>query len=242
MSKRNADLENLGKLFPILEAVCANAIKIDVEPYRHVNQKGQQVLQVHQLLSAFHDGEKIYPVKITIHEREAHKNQFYMIITVGEISLQRIKEDSTNTGANHPKMNRSLSDGGASLNINIPTFISYFKRDEGIILKNLPDGLLSEYQQEIKKQVISSDYERENEIHFAMSLKRHVNQEKREEAEEKLISAVENMNHISTNSSTQVHAVKESFLGNQVDVIGQELGLEDPDIDDPTHNPPAPKR
>ncbi|MEE1115003.1 MAG: hypothetical protein UHN88_08005, partial [Eubacterium sp.] len=63
MSKRGADLVNLGKLLSVLEPVCQNAIKIEVESYRHESRKGQDVKQVHQLLSAFHDGEKMYPVK-----------------------------------------------------------------------------------------------------------------------------------------------------------------------------------
>lgn len=58
MSKRGASLVNLGKLMSALEPVCNNAIKIEVEPYRHVSRKDQEVKQVHQMLSAFHDGEK----------------------------------------------------------------------------------------------------------------------------------------------------------------------------------------
>ena len=64
MSKRGANLVNLGKLMSVLEPVCENAIKIEVEAYRHQSRKGQDVKQVHQLLSAFHDGEKAYPVKV----------------------------------------------------------------------------------------------------------------------------------------------------------------------------------
>lgn len=130
-----------------LEPVCNNAIKIQVESYRHDSRKGQEVKQVHQMLSAFHDGEKAYPVKITIHEKEKQKDQFYMVVTVGEIDISaKLKEALTNTGAVHPKMNGSLSDGGASFIISIPKFVADFKRNESIIIKNLPDGLLSPEQ------------------------------------------------------------------------------------------------
>ena len=112
--------------------------------YRHIERRIEDIKQVHQLLSAFHDGEKVYPVKITIQEKENQKNQFYMVITVGEIDISsKIKEALTNTGAHHQSDEGSLSDGGASYIITVPSFVADFKRDESIIIKNLPDGLLN---------------------------------------------------------------------------------------------------
>ncbi len=133
MSKRGANLTNLGKLLSILEPVCNNAIKIDVEPYRHANRRQyDEVKQCHQLLSAFHDGAKAYPVKITINEKESQKNQFYIVITVGEIDIStKVKETLTNTRV-HPKMGESLPAGGASFDINMPSFVANFKRNESI--------------------------------------------------------------------------------------------------------------
>lgn len=240
MTKRNSDLMNLAKLLSVLESVCQNAIKIDVEEYRHASRESRARC-VHHLLSAFHDGEKIYPVKITIHEKET-ENQFYMVITVGTIEISEItKEAPTNTGVNHLSMKESLSDGGASFKVNITSLVGVFKRDESIIIKNLPDCLLNERQQEIKFQVKKSDSEKENKARQALSFLGKARADRKPSVEE-LEYMVDRMEGISSDSVIQVHIVREGFLGNQVAVIGQELGLEHPGIDDPTHNPQAPKR
>lgn len=174
MSKRGADLVNLGKLLSVLEPVCQNAIKIEVESYRHESRKGQDVKQVHQLLSAFHDGEKMYPVKITIHEKEKQQDQFYMVITVGEIVISdKQKEALANTGAVHHTMDGSLPDGGASFVISIPAFVADFKRDESILLKNLPNGVLSEEQKKIKEIVLEADRQKEKDIKILLSEKKN---------------------------------------------------------------------
>lgn len=139
MSKRGANLKNLGKLMSVLEPVCDNAIKIEVEPYRHVSRRQyDEIKQCHQFLSAFHNEAKAYPVKITINEKEAQKDQFYMVVTVGEIDISaKLKEALTNTGASHQSDERSLSDGGASFVISIPAFVADFKRNENIIIKKV---------------------------------------------------------------------------------------------------------
>lgn len=88
-----------------------------------------------------------------------------MVVTVGEIDISaKLKEALTNTGASHQGDERSLSDGGASFIINIPSFIADFKRDESIIIKNLPNGLLNDEQQQIKQKVLESDKKKETEI------------------------------------------------------------------------------
>lgn len=164
MRKQGSNLVNLGKMLSVLELICLNAVKIEVEKYRHVWKKGQKVKQTHQLLGAFCDEANIYPVKITIHEKINKTNQFYMVITVGKVRIPDIKKEGlSNTGAGHLKqeMSGSLPHGGASFDINIPSIISYFKRREKIILKNLPDGLLSEEQRRLKEKVIKKDKEKD---------------------------------------------------------------------------------
>lgn len=239
MTRRHSDLTNLGKLLSVLEPVCANAIKIQIEPYRHKSRKGLEVKQVHQLLSAFCDDREIYPVKITIHEKLKQYNQFYMVITVSEISLRKIKEDSPNTGAAHLEMNGSLSDGGASLNVTIPTLISDFKRDEGIILKNLPDGLLNEKQKEIKQKAFTSDIEKENEIQLAQAIKDAREGTEKLQVEEKLKKAMEHLESLSANSVSQTHLVKGGFEKNQLQVAEQEIELKEPGIDGPEIESPT---
>ena len=80
-----------------------------------------------------------------------------MVITVGMIEIEgKTKEALTNTRV-HPEMGESLPAGGASFNVSVPQFISHFNSEEGIILKNLPNGLLTENQQKIKQKVLKAD-------------------------------------------------------------------------------------
>ena len=227
MTKRNANLVNLGKLLSVLEPVCKNAIKIEVEAYRHLSRKGQEVKQMHQLLSAFHDGGKAYPVKITIHEKEKQPNQFYMVVTVGEIDIsQKIKEALTNTGADHQEMNGSLSDGGASFVMSIPSFVANFKRDESIILKNFPDGLLSKEQQMIKQKVLENDIQKETEIQIRLSSNEIKQLESQGFTENDIDTVIKSIDNISKISSAQLENVEESLNTNREVIKEQALEQE----------------
>ncbi len=158
MTKRNANLVNLAKLLTVVDDVCLNALKIEVEKYRHNNYKRIYVKQVSHLISAFCDKDSVYPVKITIEELDNKTNQFYLIISVGEISITNIKKEALTNTDMHSIKEESPSDGVTSfVNINISDFIKYFNRKEGIIIKNLPDGLLNQEQIEIKKKIKEHD-------------------------------------------------------------------------------------
>lgn len=160
MTKQKADLLNLGKMLSVIDYVCENAVKIDVEPYRHIDERKKNIKQVTQMLSAFHDGDKIYPVKISIQESE-RDNKFHMVVTVGNIDVpDKMKEALTNTGVERYTTNESLSAGGTSFKISIAEFIRNFNRDETILLKNLPDGMLDKEQKHLKKRVIDNDAEK----------------------------------------------------------------------------------
>ena len=207
MSKRGANLANLGKLMSVLELVCDNAIKIEVEPYRHLSRKGQDDKQVHQLLGAFHDGEKVYPVKITIHEKEKQQDQFYMVITVGEIHIsQKIKEALTHTGADHQTTNGSLLDGGASFIISVPSFVADFKRGESIIIKNLPDGLLNDEQRDIKQRVLEADAQKEVEIKINLSSNEMKQLKNQGFTEEEIATVIGNIDAISKINSLLIES------------------------------------
>ncbi len=223
MSKRGANLTNLGKLLSVLEPVCNNAIKIDVEPYRHANRRQyDEVKQCHQLLSAFHDGAKAYPVKITINEKENQKNQFYMVITVGEIDIStKLKEALTNTGVSHQSDERSLSDGGASFMITIPSFVANFKRNESIIIKNLPNGLLNDEQREIKERVLKADAQKEVEVQIRLSSKEVSQLESQGFTEEDIEKVVSSLDNICKISSAQLDAVQESLDNNRAAIKEQ---------------------
>ena len=89
---------------------------------------------IHQKSCIVQHIDYIYPAQNTIIETEDKRaNRFYMIITVGEIDLStKSKEVLTNTGVSHQVDERSLSDGGASYVMSIPTFIANFNSENGI--------------------------------------------------------------------------------------------------------------
>ncbi|MBE5898276.1 MAG: hypothetical protein E7279_01585 [Lachnospiraceae bacterium] len=153
MTKKHANLTHLGKLLSVIDEVCENAIKIDVEKYRHNFSTRIDVRQVVHLLSGFYDEDNIYPVKITIYERKVKENQFYLIITVGEIKTSQILKEANTITDMHSIKEEGPSGGIASINLNISSFIKKFNTHEGIIIKNLPDGLLNQHQIEIKKKI-----------------------------------------------------------------------------------------
>ena len=223
MSKRGANLTNLGKLMSVLEPVCDNAIKIEVEPYRHVNRRQyDEIKQCHQFLSAFHDGAKAYPVKITINEKGTRKDQFYMVVTVGEIDISaKLKEALTNTGASHQVDERSLSDGGASFTISIPAFVADFKRDESIIIKNLPDGLLNKEQRDIKQRVLEADTQKEVDIKIKLSGTELNQLNEQGFTEEDIETVVRNLDNVTKICSAQLDAVQESLENNRAAIREQ---------------------
>ena len=196
----------------VLEPVCYNAIKIEVEPYRHANRRQyDEIKHCHQLLSAFHDGAKAYPVKITINEKENQKNQFYMVITVGEIDISaKLKEALTNTGVSHHGDERGLSDGGASFIISIPSFVASFKRNESIIIKNLPDGLLSNEQRDIKQRVLEADIQKETEVSIRFSNSEMQQLKDQGFTKKDIETVIDNISGISKLSSGELKPVEQS--------------------------------
>ena len=163
MTKNHSNLINLGKLLTVLDSICNNALIIDVEKYRHSLYKRIDIKSVYQLFSAFYDEDYIYPVKITVFTKENNTNQFYLTLTVGTIMTNEIiKEANTNTDMHSETSEESLSRGIASINVNISYLVSYFKVREGIIIKNLPDGLLNSEQIKIKEKVKKHDEMKEN--------------------------------------------------------------------------------
>lgn len=166
MTKQRSDLNNLFKLFTILNMIIKEAILIEVEEFRHFNkpQKMQLVKGEYQYISAFCDKEKLYPVKITIEQRHQKKDSnIHLIITVGTISLSELKKEGFSCPGMHLHEGKESLDSGRnpSFNISISNLIKYFNKNEAILIKNLPNGLLSKEQIEIKEKLIRFDKEKD---------------------------------------------------------------------------------
>lgn len=161
MCRQKSDLKNLAKLFTVLDAVSGNAVLIDVESYNHPDRNEAKLVDcMYQYLSGFCDEDYIYPVKITVEERKQISDSYlHMVVTVGLIkkeALPNVRVHSDN------KSDESLSNRVTSFLISIQDFVKYFNRDERIILQNIPDNLLSDYQKKIKQNVIKNDEIRKN--------------------------------------------------------------------------------
>ncbi len=152
-----------------------------------------------------------------------------MVVTVGEIDISaKLKEALTNTGASHQSDERSLSDGGASFVISIPAFVADFKRSESIIIKNLPDGILSEEQRDIKQRVLEADAQKETEVRISLSSEEMEQLKGQGFTEEEIATVVENIDNISKISSAQIDAVKQTLAENResIQIQAQEQTLE----------------
>lgn len=167
MRRQQADLMNLGKVFTILEPVLENAILLEVEPFRYPElRKAGMILGEYHFLSAFHDYNVLYPVKITVERyKKSDYTNIHVIITVGKNEIAGIapksKRSVAYTGV-HPSMidGESLFSEDASFAINIQHLVKLFNRSEGIILKHFPDVMLTDEQKHIKGMILERDEEK----------------------------------------------------------------------------------
>lgn len=150
MCRQRANLLDLAKLFSVFDEVVGNAIRIEDEEYRHLDRSvAKRIVCMHQYISGFCDRELVYPVKITIEEQYAQKNSsIYMIVTIGKIPRSLLKEKEVISDVRvHPfpvnENGESLSNGVTSFDISIPDFVSFFKQKQAILIKNIPDKMLT---------------------------------------------------------------------------------------------------
>lgn len=171
MNKMHQNSMTMLKLLTVIEKVADNAILIDIEKYRHSNNNKTKLVDCnYQYLSAFYEDKNIYPVKITIEKHNNVKNSnMHMIITIGQIK----KEDLSLRVHPSDIDEESVVYGESSFTISIQEFIKYFNNYQSIIIKNLPDKILTDTQQKIKNKVISHDLKvavQYDEIHNQMYL------------------------------------------------------------------------
>ncbi len=125
-------------------------------------------------------------------------------------------------------MNGSLSDGGASFAISIPAFVADFKRNESIIIKNLPDGLLNDEQRDIKQRVLEADVQKETEVRINLSSGEMEQLKNQGFTEEEIATVVENIDNITKISSAQIDNVKQTLSDNResIQIQAKEQTLE----------------
>ena len=166
MTKQHANLIDLSKMLTIFDMVFKNAILINVEEYRHVAkpQRADSILGEYQYLSAFYDDSHLYPVKIVAERRKNPENSnVYVTMTIGNILMKDLKKEESSIHRMHPQIRGESSGSGRnpSFDIMLTQLLEYFNKDQAVLLKNLPDKLLNENQQEIKNNLIAFDKEKE---------------------------------------------------------------------------------
>ena len=164
-----------------------------------------------------------------------------MVITVGKIGIDKIKEAITNTGMHSDKSEESLSAGDASFTIKIAEFISNFNREEGIILKNLPDGLLNDEQREIKERVLAADEQKEVGVKIRLSPKEVDQLESQGFTKGEIETVIRHTDNI-----TKIRSARIDDVRNKVSIQGQgdqarseptaEIDLFTSSLDDLMHN------
>ncbi len=177
MDKIHAESSLMLKLMTVIKPVFDNAVLVEIEKYRHLEKaKANQIKCSYQYLSAFYDAEKIYPVKIT---SELNKNMYnsniHMVITIGQIKMKEVLSPRV-----HPVYaGESVEKGVPSfITINITDLIKSFNRNQGIIIKNLPNKLLNEEQLNFKWEVKLRDAEITDKM---LKIKNEMNQLKNEQ-------------------------------------------------------------
>lgn len=166
MTKQHADLYNLSKLFTCFHNVLENGILIDVEEYRHKSQdqRAKEIVGEYQYISAFHDEDKIYPVKITAERRRSFaETNVHVTVTIGDLDLDKIKEDPSILRVHQSHNERESSDSGrvSSFDISLPHFVQNLNKTHAILLKNFPDQMLNNDQKNLKEKLIHFDKEKD---------------------------------------------------------------------------------
>lgn len=155
INRNKGRYEELNKLFTVIDDVCGNAICLQIEKYNHPErEKAKEIKQMHQFVSAFCDDKKIYPVKITVEERNIKDTAYlYMIITVRSIDKKEVPDIRV-----HPsKDGESVPNPASSFDISLSRFVQYFNEKTGILLKHFPNQFLTEEQVSIKDKTILHD-------------------------------------------------------------------------------------
>lgn len=157
------DFIPLTKLFHVIEDVSKNAILIQSENNRHINAKSQNLRNIKHYVSGFCDEKSFYPVKIVARTYENSKNiSVHVTITVDKIELEQVKKKAADEGMHLDETKESPPTPALpSFDITIPQLLTFFNENEGIILKNMPDGLLSQKQKNIKNAVLNHDTDQE---------------------------------------------------------------------------------
>lgn len=162
MELQKSYLENLPKLFTVINDVVKNAIMLNVEEYYHPDRKQAKNIECAcQYISAFCDENKIYPVHISVMKYTAkyeNNTNMYLVITVGKITKKEVPPIRV-----HPSLNgESVHPWASSFDISLQQFVNYFNEENGSLLKRFPNQMLTPEQIKIKERIIKADAEKQN--------------------------------------------------------------------------------
>ena len=90
-----------------------------------------------------------------------------------------------------------------------------FKRNESIIIKNLPDGLLNDEQRDLKQRVLETDIQKETEVRISLSSGEMKQLKEQGFTEEEIATVVENIDNITKISSAQIDDAKQTLSDNR---------------------------
>ncbi len=170
------DLNNLNKLLTNLNPVLENAILFEKERFRHQSMaKAQNVEYVAQFIGAFHDGIYVYPTKISATKvlKGPEESTLKLTISLNKIQMNSMFKDSPDTEL-HP-FGEGPFDWDSVLKISITDFVKYLNATDSIMIKNIPNQMLSEKQIGIKELVLFTDQQKES---AAITKQLHKNSEK----------------------------------------------------------------
>jgi hypothetical protein len=164
MELQKAYLENLPKLFTVIQDVVQNSILLKVEEYTHKDRRQfHKIDGAYQYISAFCDEENIYPVHISAmkyKEQYRGSTNMYLVITVGVTSKKEVPPIRVHSHGGE----ESVCHRASSFDISLSQFVKTFNIKNGVLIKRLPDKMLTDEQRVLKAKILKNDAFREQKL------------------------------------------------------------------------------
>ena len=157
-SKRGGTAEEFGKMLSILPEICANAVEIHIETDRYAGTEraDPSLKEMHILLGAFRDGDRIVPVQLEVKEYypEADaENKLYVAVTIKT-------EAGVLPGTTTVSDNGNSTPGRPASEYTVAEILGAVKDESGDLVKYFPDSMLTEEQMTAKKKALAKDKRR----------------------------------------------------------------------------------
>lgn len=151
---RHGSMSDFGKMLTVLPGICSGAVEVDAQTDRYSGTKraDPNLKEMHILVGAFLDGERVVPVKLEIKEYKKNSersNRLYVSITAKMEAGIYLSDRTTNTGGD------GLSTPASE--ISLAYIVGNVKDQTGSFVKYFPDSMLSGEQIQAKEAATTAE-------------------------------------------------------------------------------------